>query len=209
MRVLKKTKNNHLLKKKYFTRVSKPTKTSNLLFFKKLVLTQYSIATKPYTLSLITKSFNNDIVILPGLESLNPGKILTLHTCNDLYLQKYLGNFLNIKDIPYNIAISNLRELKKTIYIKSPGTSGKKLKSRKTEKINKIQLPSGKIIFGSNILSCFVGKNFNFDKTRFIEGKWGLSIAKTKVITTRGVAMNPVDHPNGGRTKAKQPELSP
>jgi len=25
----------------------------------------------------------------------------------------------------------------------------------------------------------------------------------------RGVAMNPVDHPNGGRTKAKQPELSP
>jgi len=25
----------------------------------------------------------------------------------------------------------------------------------------------------------------------------------------RGVAKNPVDHPNGGRTKAKQPELSP
>jgi len=25
----------------------------------------------------------------------------------------------------------------------------------------------------------------------------------------RGVAKNPVDHPQGGRTKAKQPELSP
>lgn len=30
-----------------------------------------------------------------------------------------------------------------------------------------------------------------------------------KKITVRGVAKNPVDHPNGGRTKAKQPELSP
>ena len=29
------------------------------------------------------------------------------------------------------------------------------------------------------------------------------------VIAVRGVAKNPVDHPNGGRTKAKQPELSP
>jgi ribosomal protein L2 len=25
----------------------------------------------------------------------------------------------------------------------------------------------------------------------------------------RGVAMNPVDHPNGGRTKSCSPELSP
>lgn len=33
--------------------------------------------------------------------------------------------------------------------------------------------------------------------------------AKKKKITVRGVAKNPVDHPNGGRTKAKQPELSP
>ena len=30
-----------------------------------------------------------------------------------------------------------------------------------------------------------------------------------KLLTVRGVAKNPVDHPNGGRTKAKQPELSP
>ena len=31
----------------------------------------------------------------------------------------------------------------------------------------------------------------------------------SKKIMVRGVAKNPVDHPNGGRTKAKQPEKSP
>lgn len=30
-----------------------------------------------------------------------------------------------------------------------------------------------------------------------------------KKIIVRGVAKNPVDHPNGGRTKVKQPERSP
>lgn len=39
--------------------------------------------------------------------------------------------------------------------------------------------------------------------------KWEIFKQKNYKIHVRGVAMNPVDHPNGGRTKAKQPEKSP
>ena len=55
----------------------------------------------------------------------------------------------------------------------------------------------------------YIGKNTNFRITELTEGKWGFGFYKTKKIKVRGVAMNPVDHPNGGRTKTVQPEKSP
>ena len=84
-----------------------------------------------------------------------------------------------------------------------------KLKAKKTVKLILMQLPSMQTyLFFKNTRS-FIGKNTNFFNNKFVEGKWGFSLHKTKLITVRGVAMNPVDHPNGGRTKAKQPEKSP
>lgn len=57
------------------------------------------------------------------------------------------------------------------------------------------------VIYGrpANIFSKFVkiGKAAN----RFL--------LKKKKINVRGVAMNPVDHPNGGRSKVKKPFLTP
>jgi large subunit ribosomal protein L2 len=72
-----------------------------------------------------------------------------------------------------------------------------------------VKLPSGKLYYFIKTTRCFIGKSFNFFNNKFIEGKWGFSLHKKKKISVRGVAMNPVDHPNGGRTKAKQPEKSP
>jgi large subunit ribosomal protein L2 len=72
-----------------------------------------------------------------------------------------------------------------------------------------IKLPSDHIYHFIKTVRCFIGKNYNFLVNKFIEGKWGFSLHKKKKINVRGVAMNPVDHPNGGRTKAKQPEKSP
>ena len=54
-----------------------------------------------------------------------------------------------------------------------------------------------------------IGKNTNFRLNELIEGKCGFSFHKKKKISVRGVAMNPVDHPNGGRAKTVQPERSP
>lgn len=72
-----------------------------------------------------------------------------------------------------------------------------------------MELPSTQTYFFFKTTRCFIGKNTNFFNNKFIEGKWGFSLHKSKTLTVRGVAMNPVDHPNGGRTKAKQPEKSP
>ena len=64
-------------------------------------------------------------------------------------------------------------------------------------------------VLNHNNNSSFYLKNTNFKIPELVEGKYGYSFHKKKTINVRGVAMNPVDHPNGGRTKSVQPERSP
>lgn len=71
------------------------------------------------------------------------------------------------------------------------------------------QLPSGKIKFFFAHGCCFLGRAGSDQKKNVILGKAGISINSGVRPTVRGNAMNPVDHPQGGRTKAKQPEKSP
>jgi large subunit ribosomal protein L2 len=61
----------------------------------------------------------------------------------------------------------------------------------------------------SKMSKAYIGKNENFRINDLVEGKWGFGFHNKKKINVRGVAMNPVDHPNGGRTKTVQPEKSP
>ena len=56
---------------------------------------------------------------------------------------------------------------------------------------------------------CLLSLSKNLDLQTTVDGGWGFFKKPKKTLHVRGVAMNPVDHPNGGRTKAKQPELSP
>ena len=84
----------------------------------------------------------------------------------------------------------------------------KRIKKSK-KKLLPIQLPSGTFKYLTKITKSYIGKNQNFNINSLNEGKFGFSFSKTKKISVRGVAMNPVDHPNGGRTKTVQPERSP
>jgi ribosomal protein L2 len=63
-------------------------------------------------------------------------------------------------------------------------------------------------LFSCNTL-CVYSVILNSMLNRSVNGKWGFSEKKKKHICVRGVAMNAVDHPNGGRTKSNKPELSP
>ena len=45
----------------------------------------------------------------------------------------------------------------------------------------------------------FIGKSYNFFNNKFVEGKWGFWYIKKKLLHVGGVAIDPVDHPNGGR----------
>ena len=149
---------------------------------------------------------------MPGVESLGPGRVLYNLTKN-YYFKKpqYLGSLVYLQDLPYLVYVSFLSNNynNKWTFAKSTGTSCTRLKGKKTVKLVIMKLPSNKIYYCVRKLKCFLGKNTNLLVNKFIEGKWGFSLHKHKKIVTRGVAMNPVDHPNGGRTKAKQPEKSP
>jgi large subunit ribosomal protein L2 len=53
-----------------------------------------------------------------------------------------------------------------------------------------------------------MGRNMNLLKKFSRASKAGDSHMQGFKPKVRGVAMNPVDHPNGGRTKTNQPEKS-
>jgi len=208
-KTLKCKKNNNLTNKKYFNKISKPqiNKVPKLLNF---IIISDIIATKqPNQLFYNCKSIYHNTSIWPGINFLNIGKICSINTILSKSKNFYLGSIFNLEKIPYDIFISNIYNNNKVLFIKSAGVSGKKQKTKKNIKLVQIKLPSNKLYLFSKTTYCHIGKNNNFFNNKFIEGKWGLANNKTKVINVRGVAKNPVDHPNGGRTKAKQPEKTP
>jgi len=127
------------------------------------------------------------------------------------FLNFFLGSCFSVNYLPYNFEVCNIMNSinRKWTFAKSSGTFAVKLKTKKHIKLIAVKLPSQSIFFFSKESKCFIGHNFNFFLNKQVEGKWGFSFKKSKKIVVRGVAKNPVDHPNGGRTKAKQPEKSP
>eukprot|EP00128_Syssomonas_multiformis_P012244 Colp12_sorted_trinity150504_noHs@13662 len=110
-----------------------------------------------------------------------------------------LGFRTEIKNIPAGSLIHNLtlNNSSKTKYIRSAGTFGQIVQSGETTA--KIKLPSKKIIeIAINNLAT-VGIISNSQHNLTILGKAGSSRHLGKRPTVRGIAMNPVDHPHGGR----------
>lgn len=72
-----------------------------------------------------------------------------------------------------------------------------------------LKLPSShKKYFSINCLGT-LGRNSNIFAKFKVQGNVGFNYIKGKKPIVRGVAMNPVDHPHGGRTKTNRPEVSP
>lgn len=205
-------KKNKLLNKKRFFTPQIIHITGNLRLNWVFVAETYLYNYKPYQLFLKAKSLFNHEAIFPGLENITPGTLMYNCVKNIQYLQlSYTGSQMFLKDLPFFITVAQIFNNfnNKVTFIKSSGTSGLKLKPKKTIKLVVIKLPSGVDYYFLTCTRTYIGKNTNFFNHKFIEGKWGFSLHTTKQLRVRGVAKNPVDHPNGGRTKAKQPEKSP
>jgi len=109
-----------------------------------------------------------------------------------------IGNALQMKNIPLGTMIHNI-ELQ-------PGQGGKLVRSagtsaqlaNKEEKYAVIKMPSGEL--RKLLINCFatVGVVSNSDHSLEQAGKAGVNRWKGRTPRTRGVAMNPVDHPMGG-----------
>lgn len=114
--------------------------------------------------------------------------------------------YLKYNSIFYNLEIKLNNGGK---YAKSAGVFCKLININLDKNLAKIILPTGKIKIIS--VFCFVslGRVSNiFYKTQ-IFSKAGFNRNLGIKPSVRGVAMNPIDHPHGGRTKSNSPELTP
>ena len=111
-----------------------------------------------------------------------------------------------------NFFISNInnRDYSNNTYIaRSNGTFCLKKNSIKDFFIFIISLPSKKKKIFNWFNTCFIGRNSNTTAKYSVLGNYRNSFLLKKRQSVRGVAMNPVDHPHGGRTKTNKPEVSP
>lgn len=207
--------NNNLIKrvKKLYN-----TRTLNinldLLKYTNIVTQTFVYNFKPYKKIIACQTFSNCRVYIPGLEYLNVGKIIYNHH-NLLKLANqywFVGFITQLKHLPITAIFSNVTNTynNKITYAKAGGTYCKLKKMKKTKKkLTEVILPSSKTIYLGHLNKAYVGRNTDFTIQQLNEGKYGFGFHKYKNIKVRGVAMNPVDHPNGGRTKTVQPERSP
>jgi len=120
-----------------------------------------------------------------------------------------LGFRTSIRYIPTGSIIHNLTtdNKQKTKYIRAAGTFGQIV--QRGLKTAKIKLPSKKIIEVSVDNYATVGVISNAQSNLTILGKAGVNRRLGIRPTVRGIAMNPVDHPHGGRTNGGMPPVSP
>jgi len=148
---------------------------------------------------LIKKSFFKTITI----EKTYPGSLIV----SSLKVKdRYIGYKLQLKHIPVGSIIHNISNQQKSIFGLSGGVFCQLLE--KKEKC-KIRLPSGKVILLSDKYFGVLGLVSNSSSKSTCIGKAGKNRLKGIRPSVRGIAMNPVDHPHGGRTNGGRPSVTP
>jgi len=100
------------------------------------------------------------------------------------------------------VSLIELYPLKGVQYTRSAGSKSIILKMDTRTGYSLVKLSSGlKKIFSIFSLAAPGHVAFSFNKN-FKSYKAGYAVSQGKKPTVRGVAMNPIDHPHGGRTKA-------
>lgn len=178
-----------------------------------LMITKKFFSVKPYKISFELKTIYNTISYMPGIKNLIIGKIINKINKIDKNYTPFglwgLNCCLGLVPFETNICYINNRQNVKITYAKSAGSFCIKKQAKKKFKLIYIILPSLITLYLPKFCLTYIGAYTNFYINKLVEGKWGSSLKKKKKITVRGVAMNPVDHPNGGRTKTCKPERSP
>jgi len=144
---------------------------------------------------------------------------------NDLHIKKtFVGSLINrkeniseiktgyrlqLKKIPIGSLISNVSTTLSIYgkYAKSAGTFAQLV--QKGEKMAKIKLPSNKTMQVpiNSLASLGIVSNENYKN--ILIGKAGRARNLGRRPIVRGIAMNPVDHPHGGRTNGGRPSVTP
>lgn len=177
-------------------------------FFVKYIINN-TMTRKKY---FVCSDFENDLFLLPAVQGVTIGTEFIID--NKFFINNTtvdLGLPCLLKLVMFYRQISNIFSLNtnKNSYSNSSGCYSTKIPNKKKEKLLKIVLPSKTIKFFKPYTTCLIGRNALSDKKLFKPGKAGITFNYGIKSSVRGVAKNPVDHPNGGRTKSCKPEMSP
>jgi large subunit ribosomal protein L2 len=133
----------------------------------------------------------------------------SLIICNDSVKELRLGYRLMLKNIPVGSLVSNVSYNYESCvkYIRSAGTYGQLL--QKTKDFCKVKLPSGDFLNLLPVSYATIGTLTNINHNKIVLGKAGRSRHQGIRPSVRGIAMNPVDHPHGGRSNGGCHPMTP
>lgn len=151
---------------------------------------------------VIAKKFKNYI----STSSVAPGCLIQIKQ----KLSKYrLGYRMQLQNLPTGSLINNVGNFlgTKVSYIKAAGAVGQIINANSN--ICKIKLPSGKLIEIPASRYATLGSVSNQKNNLTCKGKAGRNRNLGFRPIVRGIAMNPVDHPHGGRTNGGCVSMTP
>ena len=166
-----------------------------------------SIMYDPFRSSFISLNFdlmNNTFFRSIATNSVGPG---SLQVCGEKNVELKLGNRTAIREIPTGSILHSLSSNSYTKYVRSAGLFFQVI--QKSQKACKVRLPSGFIKNVSDSSFGTIGVISNSQHALIYMGKAGRNRMLGIRPTVRGVAMNPVDHPHGGRTNGGRPSVTP
>lgn len=133
----------------------------------------------------------------------------SLTSCSNSNIEFCLGNRSPLKNIPTGSILHNLSLNHDTsgIFARSAGTYCQLIQKNLNEA--KLRLPSGSFITVNLNSFGTLGVVSNSQHNLCFTGKAGRNRLLGIRPSVRGIAMNPVDHPHGGRTNGGRPSVTP
>ena len=153
-------------------------------------------------------SVNFDIITKSFFKTISTNKVFpgTILLSNFKYLEHSIGYRMQLKFLPIGSLIHLIGVNNNILYSCSAGTFCQLIEKKKE---CKIRLPSGKIILVSENLFATLGIVSNLKHKSVVFGKAGRNRLLGVRPSVRGIAMNPVDHPHGGRTNGGMIPVTP
>jgi len=156
-------------------------------------------------------SLNFDLNNFNFFRTLSTGLVYpgSLISCSFEKKDLKLGNRTKLKNIPAGSLVHSLSSGpgKAVLFARSAGTYCQII--QKNPNFCKIRLPSGLVFSVSSESFSTLGLVSNTQHNLTCTGKAGKNRLKGIRPTVRGIAMNPVDHPHGGRTNGGRPSVTP
>jgi large subunit ribosomal protein L2 len=157
----------------------------------------------PFRSSFISLNFdisNKTFFRNLATNNVNVGSLLR---CDSADVELKLGNRTTLKSIPTGSILHSLSLCFTTSYARSAGLFFQII--QKGPQTCQIRLPSGFVKEVSNNSFGTLGVVSNSQHNSTVIGKAGRSRLLGKRPNIRGIAMNPVDHPHGGRSNGGRP----